>query len=132
MRVRGQVIGAPVQVISVQVIGARGLRVHPLLFHARPFVGVFKSQFIEDLSTFGDKYPRNGSNNEEMAPRTRMECPHEGPRVDPFHGRANSAHIRQSGLDSGSDVRELRFSKSCKVFPPRSEAVILKKTRKMC
>ena len=49
--------------------------------NARPFVGASKSQLIEDLSTFGDKYPRNGSKNEPMAPTTDLGCPHEGPRV---------------------------------------------------
>ena len=49
--------------------------------HARPFEGVFKSQFIKDLSTVGDKYPKNGSKNQPMAPTTNLGCRHEGPRV---------------------------------------------------
>jgi hypothetical protein len=44
-------------------------------------MGVFKSQFIEHLSFFGDKYPQNGSKNDPMVPRTTLGCPHEGPRV---------------------------------------------------
>ena len=31
-----------------------------------------KSQFWKILITFGDKYPRNGSTNEPMAPRTSL------------------------------------------------------------
>jgi hypothetical protein len=35
----------------------------------------------ETLSIFGDKCPRNGSKNEEMAPRTKTGYPHIGPFV---------------------------------------------------
>jgi hypothetical protein len=56
----------------------RGLEVH-----ARPFEGVFKSQFTTDLSIFDNKFPQNGSKNQETAPRTRMGYPHEGPSVVP-------------------------------------------------
>ena len=38
----------------------------------------------ETLSIFGDKCPRNGSKNEEMAPRTKTGCPHIGPFVAPL------------------------------------------------
>jgi hypothetical protein len=50
--------------------------------HARPFMGVFKSQFIEHLSTFDDTCPQNGSKNDPMVPRTTLGCPHEGPCAD--------------------------------------------------
>ena len=33
------------------------------------------------LSSSGNKCAQNGSKNEPRAPRTSMECPHEGPRV---------------------------------------------------
>ena len=49
--------------------------------HARPFVGVFKSQFTTNLSIFDNNFPQNGSKNEETAPRMRTGCPHEGPSV---------------------------------------------------
>ena len=51
-------------------------------FHARPFVGVFKSQFTTVLSIFDNNFPQNGSKNEETAPRTRTGYPHEGPSVE--------------------------------------------------
>jgi len=51
-------------------------------YHARPFVGVFKSQFTTDLSIFDNNIPQNGSKNEETAPRTRTGYPHEGPSVE--------------------------------------------------
>jgi len=31
-----------------------------------------QTSFLEDLSTFGDKYPQNGSKNDTMAPRTTL------------------------------------------------------------
>ena len=51
--------------------------------HARPFVGYLKVNSSETLSFFGDKCPQNGSKNDLMAPRTTLECPHEGPSVAP-------------------------------------------------
>ena len=50
--------------------------------HAGLFVGVSQSQFLETLSIFGDKCPRNGSKNGEMAPRTGTGYLHIGPFVD--------------------------------------------------
>ena len=47
-----------------------------------PSWGYLKVNFSEMLSIFGDKRPRNGSNNGEMAPRTGTGCPHIGPFVD--------------------------------------------------
>ena len=58
------------------------------LHHARPFVGVFKSGFTTDLSIFDNNFPQNGSKNEETAPRTRTEYPHEGPFVAPVNDAA--------------------------------------------
>ena len=49
--------------------------------HARPFVGVFQKAICNRLSTFDNNSPQNGSKNEEMAPRTRTGCPHEGHSV---------------------------------------------------
>ena len=49
--------------------------------HARLFVGYHKVNYSENLSIFGDKYPQNGSKDDLMAPRTTLECPHEGPSV---------------------------------------------------
>ena len=46
-----------------------------------PSWGYLKVNFSETLSTFGDKRPRNGSKNGEMAPRTGTGCPHIGPFV---------------------------------------------------
>ena len=54
----------------------------PCPTHARPFEPSIKSHFSKISSTYGDKCPRNGSNNEEMAPRTRTGYPHKGPSVD--------------------------------------------------
>ena len=31
---------------------------------------------------FGDKCPEHGSKNDPMAPRTTLECPHEGTSVE--------------------------------------------------
>ena len=44
--------------------------------------GISKVNFQGTLSSFGDKCPRNGSKNEQRAPRTSMGCPHIGPFVD--------------------------------------------------
>ena len=41
--------------------------------------GYLKVNFSESLSIFGYKCPQNGSKNDLMAPRTTLECPHEGP-----------------------------------------------------
>ena len=43
--------------------------------------GISKVNFQETLSIVGDKCPQNGSRNDPMAPRTTLECPHEGPSV---------------------------------------------------
>jgi len=53
-----------------------------LAHHARPFEPSTKSHFWKISSTFGDKCPRNGSKNDTMVPRTTLEYPHEGPRMD--------------------------------------------------
>ena len=55
---------------------------------------------------FGDKRPRNGSKNGEMAPRTGTGCPHIGPFVEKTTGctgrcRASLANLRQSRPASG-------------------------------
>jgi len=44
--------------------------------------GYLKVNSSETLSIFGDTCPQNGSKNDLMAPRTTLECPHEGPSVD--------------------------------------------------
>jgi len=46
-----------------------------------PSWGYSKVNFQETSSIFGDKCPRDGSKNDPMAPRTTLECPHEGPPV---------------------------------------------------
>ena len=46
-----------------------------------PSWGYLKVNFSETLSIFGDKCPRNGSKNEQTAPRTSMGYPHIGPSV---------------------------------------------------
>ena len=43
--------------------------------------GYLKVNSSETLSIFGDKYLHNGSKNDLTAPRTTLECPHEGPSV---------------------------------------------------
>ena len=43
--------------------------------------GSSKVNFQETLLISGDKCPQNGSKNDPMAPRTTLECPHEGPSV---------------------------------------------------
>jgi len=66
------------RVNTIETLTQNG-RAMPQVLHARPFVGVFKSQFTTDLSIFDKKIPQNGSKNEETAPRTRTGYPHEGP-----------------------------------------------------
>ena len=44
--------------------------------------GYLKVNSSETLSIFDDKCPKNGSKNDLMAPRTTLECPHEGPSVE--------------------------------------------------
>ena len=46
-----------------------------------PSWGYLKVKVSETLSIFGDKRPRYGSKNGEMAPRTGTGCPHIGPFV---------------------------------------------------
>ena len=48
-----------------------------------PSWGYLKVNFSETLSIFGDRRPRNGSKNGEMAPRTGTGCPHIGPCEEP-------------------------------------------------
>ena len=43
--------------------------------------GYLKVNSSETLSFFGDKCSQNGSKNDLMAPRTTLECFHEGPSV---------------------------------------------------
>ena len=52
--------------------------ISPSVSHARPFEPSIKSHFGKISPTFGVKCPRNGSTNEEMAPRTRTGYPHIG------------------------------------------------------
>ena len=52
--------------------------------------GISKVNFQETLSSFGDKYPKNGSKTAPTAPRPHLECPHKGPPVEEkatFHCR---------------------------------------------
>ena len=49
--------------------------------HARPFVGVFQSQFLPGFSSFDKNSQQNGSKNGETAPRPATGYPHEGPSV---------------------------------------------------
>ena len=49
-----------------------------------PSWGYLKVNFSETLSIFGDRSPRNGSKNGEMAPRTGTGCPRIGPFVGPL------------------------------------------------
>ena len=60
----------------------------------------------ETLSIFGDKCPQNGSNNDLMAPRTTLECPHEGPSVEPQRPRvfAVARHLQESAPPSDPTV----------------------------
>ena len=64
--------------------------------HARPFEPSIKSHFSKISSTFGDKCPRNGSKNEEMAPRTRTGYPHKGPSVVLKHGWRQAGGCEES------------------------------------
>jgi len=41
--------------------------------------GYLKVNSSETLSIFEDKCPQNGFTKDLMAPRTTLECPHEGP-----------------------------------------------------
>jgi hypothetical protein len=47
--------------------------------HPRPFEPSIKSHTWKISSTFGNTCPQNGSKNDTIAPRTTLECPHEGP-----------------------------------------------------
>ena len=58
------------------------IRPRKMCHHARPFVGVFQSQFLPGLSTFGNNSQQNGSKNGETAPRPGTGYPHKGPSVD--------------------------------------------------
>jgi hypothetical protein len=76
-----------------------------------PLWGYLKVNFSETLSIFGDKYPRSGSKNGEMAPRTETGYPHIGPFVErvadvlrAFRCRENVEHRGQSKPDSGLDL----------------------------
>ena len=51
----------------------------PSLYHARPFVGVFQSQFLPGLSTFDNNSQQNGSKSGDTAPRPGTGYPHEWP-----------------------------------------------------
>ena len=53
--------------------------------------GYLKVNFSETLSIFGDKRPRNGSKNGEMAPRTGTGYPHIGVCVE-------AQQVRRGGL----------------------------------
>ena len=74
--------------------------------HARTFEPSIKSQFWEILTTFGDKYPQNGSKNEPMAPRTNLECPHKGPSVDTGERHCQSINQSAVGRPVGRSVRQ--------------------------
>jgi hypothetical protein len=49
-----------------------------------PSWGYLKVKFSETLSIFGDKCPRNGSNNGSTGPSTGLGYPHIGPFVEPL------------------------------------------------
>ena len=64
-----------------------------------PSWGYLKVNCSETLSTFGDKRPRNGPKNEEMAPRTRTGYPHIGLCVVSMRGTP-----RASGFEHGFSI----------------------------
>ena len=87
--------------------------------------GYLKSKFQETLSIFGDKCPCNGSKNDPTAPKTTLECPHEGPFValgrSTFRSSPRSLLICQFANIETPFVRNsrLRASKRCaSVQPP--------------
>ena len=55
--------------------------------------GYLEVNSSETLSFFGDKRPQNDTKNDLMAPRTTLECPHEGPFADSRRG----ADLSQGG-----------------------------------
>ena len=61
--------------------------------------GISKVNFQETLSILGDKCPRNGSKNDPMAPRTTLECPHEGPSVSIGFSKRVRLHEKLPHLD---------------------------------
>ena len=64
------------QILTIHLVAGR-------LTTQGPSWGYLKVNFSETLTIFGDKRPRNGSKNGEMAPRTGTGCPHIGPFVVP-------------------------------------------------
>ena len=58
-----------------------------------PSWGYLKVNSSETLSIFGDKFPQNGSKNEQRAPRTSMGCPH----IWPFVGALQGMNLRLCG-----------------------------------
>ena len=67
---------APLQNAALQNVPLQVLRTTQ-----GPSWGYLKVNVSETLSIFGDKRPRNGSKNGEMAPRTGTGYPHIGPFV---------------------------------------------------
>ena len=64
--------------------GERGSNINTIMATVStqgPSWGYLKVNSSETLSVFGDKCPQNGPQNALMAPRTTLECPHEGPSV---------------------------------------------------
>ena len=73
MRVEGS--GSRVKAFGIEAAAARATQ--------GPLWGYLKVNFSETLSIFGDKCPRNGSKNEQTAPRTNTAYPHKGVCVVP-------------------------------------------------
>ena len=85
------------------MISLRSRRVRRILFtqrlhHSMLSVGVSQSQFFRGLVNFWQKCPQNDSKNNLMAPRTTLECPHEGPSVE---NKIIGTRLRCSDLASG-------------------------------
>ena len=62
--------------------------------------GISNVNLQETLSSFDDKCPQNGSQNDPTAPKTTLECPHEGPSVVSRPGTPDIA----SGFVPGNGV----------------------------
>jgi hypothetical protein len=59
--------------------------------------GYLEVNSSETLPIFGDKCPQNGSKNDLIAPRTTMECPHQGPYVVSLGGWASRTASERRG-----------------------------------
>jgi len=93
--------------------------------------GYLKVNCLGTLSFFDDKCPQNGSKNDLVAPRTILECPHEGPSV--VTSRKRSSKPPELNLWGYSCIlSSIRWACPRRYYPQFGGLILVDYPRRIC